>query len=62
VAVVAVAAVFLNSYFGRAVRMPIYWLPAVALAATVALYFVKTRRAARPALHRRRPGDDVDGR
>ena len=43
VALVAIAAVFLNSYLARVVRMPVYWLPAVGLAGTVTLYFVKTR-------------------
>ena len=45
-AVVAIAAVFLNSYLGRVARMPAYWLPTAGLAGIVALYFVRTRRAA----------------
>jgi hypothetical protein len=43
VAVVAIAAVFLNSYLARVERMPVYWLPAIALVGIVALYFVRTR-------------------
>ena len=49
VAVVAIAAVFLNSYLGRVGRMPIFWWPAAALAGTVALYFVRTRRSTLPS-------------
>jgi hypothetical protein len=45
VALVAIAAVFLNSYLARVVRMPVYWLPAVGLVGSVALYFVRTRAA-----------------
>ncbi len=41
IAVVAIAAVFLNSYLARVGRMPMYWLPTVGLAGTVALYFVR---------------------
>ena len=37
VAVVAIAAVFLNSYLARVERMPVYWLPALGLAGIVAL-------------------------
>ena len=51
-AVVAIAAVFLNSYLGRVGRMPMYWLPAAGLAGAVALYFARTRGATLPPLHR----------
>ena len=61
VAIVAIAAVFLNSYLARVVRMPMYWLPAAGLAGTVALYFVRTRGAPLPALSRRRSHDDRSG-
>lgn len=61
VAVVAIAAVFLNSYLARAVRMPVYWLPAVGLAGSVALYFVRTRGATFPPFHRRRSRADARG-
>ena len=43
-AIVVIGAVFLNSYVGRAVQMPVYWLPAAGLAAAVALYIVRARR------------------
>jgi hypothetical protein len=45
VAIVAIAAVFLNSYLARVAAMPIYWLPAIGLAGSVALYFVRIGRA-----------------
>lgn len=45
VALVAIAAVFLNSYLARAVRMPVYWLPVLALVGSVALYFIRTHAA-----------------
>jgi hypothetical protein len=61
VAVVAIAAVFLNSYRARVVRMPVYWLPALGLAGIVALYFVRTRGAALPPLRRQRSGADASG-
>jgi hypothetical protein len=59
-ALVAIAAVFLNSYVGRAVRMPVYWLPVLGLVGIVALYFVRTRAAgssslASSTLRRHRP-------
>jgi hypothetical protein len=54
VAVVAIAAVFLKYYLARVVRMPMYWLPAAGLAATVALYLARTRGAAAPPLRRQR--------
>jgi hypothetical protein len=44
VAIVAIAAVFLNSYLARVAEMPIYWLPTVGLVGTVALYLARTRR------------------
>jgi hypothetical protein len=43
VAVVVIGAVFLNSYVGRALHRPVYWLPAAGLAAAVALYVVSAR-------------------
>jgi hypothetical protein len=61
VAVVAVAAVFFNSYLARAVRMPVYWLPVAGLAGTVALYFVRTRGGTVRPLRRQRYGDDASG-
>ena len=61
VAVVAIATVFLNSYLGRVARMPVYWLPAAGLAGIVALYFVRTRGAALPALRGQRSGADASG-
>lgn len=61
VAVVAIAAVFVNSYLARVVRMPVYWLPVFGLAGIVALYFVRTRGAALPPLRRQRSGADASG-
>ena len=61
VAVVAIAAVFVNSYLARVVRMPVYWLPVVGLAGIVALYFVRTRGAALPPLRRQRSGAGASG-
>ena len=61
VAVVAIAAVFLNSYLGRVARMPVYWLPAIGLAGAVALYFVRTRGAATPPFDRRRSRAGASG-
>ena len=58
VAVVAIAAVFLNSYLARAGRLPMYWLPTAGLAGTVALYFVRWRGASLPFLPRRNSLDD----
>jgi hypothetical protein len=46
-AIVAIAAVFLNSYLARVAAMPIYWLPTIGLAGTVAFYFARTGGAAR---------------
>lgn len=43
VGVVVIGAVFLNSYVGRALHTPVYWLPAAGLAAAVALYIVRAR-------------------
>jgi hypothetical protein len=60
-AIVAIAAVFLNSYLGRVERMPVYWLPAAGLAGTVALYFVRTRGALLPSLPRLHSHDDASG-
>jgi hypothetical protein len=40
-----IALVFLNSYLGRVGTMPVYWLPAVGLIASVVLYFVQMRAA-----------------
>lgn len=59
VAVVAIAAVFLNSYLARVVRMPVYWLPAVGVAGTLTLYLVRTRRTALSPLPRQRSRADV---
>ena len=42
VALVAIAVAFLNSYLARAVQMPVYWVPALALVGSVALYFIRT--------------------
>jgi hypothetical protein len=61
VAIGAIAAVFLNSYLARVARMPMYWLPAVGLAGIVAVYFVRTRGAALPAVRGQRPGADAGG-
>lgn len=61
VAVVAIAAVFLNSYLARVARMPMYWLPAAGLAGVVVVYFVRTRGAALPVLHGQRSGADASG-
>ena len=61
VAIVAIAAVFLNSYLARVGRMPMYWLPTAGLAGTVALYFVRMRGASGPSLRRRRSHDDPSG-
>jgi uncharacterized membrane protein YobD (UPF0266 family) len=47
VAVVAIAAVFLNSYLARVARMPVYWLPVAGLVGILALYFVRTRSGSR---------------
>jgi hypothetical protein len=60
-AIVAITAVFLNSYLGRVGRMPVYWLPAAGLAGTVALYFVRTRGTPLPSLPRRRSHHDPSG-
>jgi hypothetical protein len=46
VAIVAIAAVFLNSYLTRVAEMPIYWLLTIGLAGTVAFYFARIGRAA----------------
>ena len=43
VAVVLIGAVFLNSYIGRALHTPVYWLPAAGLVAAVALYLARAR-------------------
>jgi hypothetical protein len=43
VGVVVIGAVFLNSYVGRAVHAPVYWLPAAGLGAALALHIVATR-------------------
>lgn len=48
VAVVAIAAVFLNSYLARVERMPVYWLPVLGLAGIVALFFLRTRGSTFP--------------
>jgi hypothetical protein len=48
VAVVAIAAVFLNSYLARVERMPIYWLPVLGLAGIVAVFFHRTRGSSFP--------------
>jgi hypothetical protein len=48
VAVAAIAAVFLNSYFARVALMPIYWLLAVGLAGIVAVYLARMRAPALP--------------
>jgi hypothetical protein len=61
VAVVAIAAVFLNSYLARVARMPVYWLPAVGLAGILAAYFIRTRGAALLALPGQRSGADASG-
>jgi hypothetical protein len=61
VAVVAIAAVFLNSYLARVVRMPLYWLPALGLVGIVAFYFFRTRGAAAPPLYGQRPSADGSG-
>ena len=47
VAVVAIAAVFLNSYLARVARMPVYWVPVAGLVGILALYFVRTRSGSR---------------
>ena len=47
VAVVVIGAVFLNSYVGRAVHTPVYWLPAAGVAVAVALYVVRARGVTR---------------
>jgi len=44
VGVLFIAAVFLNSYFARVERMPIYWLAAAAMIATVGFYFLRDTR------------------
>jgi hypothetical protein len=43
--VVFIALIFLNSYGARAVRMPVYWLPAILMAAAVVAYFIRVRPA-----------------
>ena len=43
VCIVAITAVFLNSYLARVSEMPIYWLPAIGLVATVVLYLARIR-------------------
>jgi len=48
VAVVAIAAVFLNSYLARVERMPVYWLPVLGLAGILVLFFLRTRGSALP--------------
>lgn len=48
VAVVAIAAVFLNSYFARVERRPMYWLPLLGLAGIVALFVLRTRGSTLP--------------
>ena len=60
-AIVAIAAVFLNSHLARVERMPMLWLPAAGLAGTVALYFVRTRGAPLPASPRLHSRDDASG-
>ena len=61
VAVVAIAAVFLNSYLARVARMPVYWLPAAGLAGILAVYFVRTRSAALLAVRGQGSGADASG-
>jgi hypothetical protein len=61
VAVMAIAAVFLNSYLARVGPMPVFWLPVLGLAGTVALYFARTRGAAPPPFRSRRSGADASG-
>ena len=43
VGVLAIAAVFLNSYLARVQHMPLYWLPTIGLLGVVALYLVRAR-------------------
>lgn len=42
-AVAFIAAVFLNSYAARLGRMPVYWVPAILMAAVVTGYFIRVR-------------------
>jgi hypothetical protein len=44
--VLFIAAVFLNSYIARVERMPVYWLPASVMVASVGFYFLQTHRFA----------------
>jgi len=43
VAVVMIGAVFLNSYVGRALHTPVYWLPAAGVAGAVVVYILWAR-------------------
>jgi hypothetical protein len=43
VAVVMIGAVFLNSYVGRALHTPVYWLPAAGVAGAVVFYIIRAR-------------------
>ena len=56
VALVAIAAVFLNAYLARVAAMPIFWLPTIGLAGTVAIYFARMGGATSP-LRRQRSRD-----
>ena len=38
-----IAVAFLNSYLARAADKPLYWLPALCMVASVAVYFVRMR-------------------
>jgi hypothetical protein len=48
VAVAAIAAAFLSAYGARVALMPVYWLPALALAGIVALYLARMLAAPLP--------------
>jgi hypothetical protein len=47
-AITSIALAFLNSYLSRVPDKPIYWLPAICLVASVAVYFVRMRALANP--------------
>ena len=46
VAVVFIAAAFLNSYMSRVGELPVYWAPAALMATVAGIYLLRERRAA----------------